>query len=166
MERSNKGMSGHQSSSSVTNVWITPREITNALGAFDLDPCCHQDHPWPIGKTRYYLPTDGLQQPWFGRVWLNPPYSTKECDRWLAKMADHGRGIALVFARTETQWFHQHVWKKASAIFFIEGRLHFHHLDGSRAHGNAGAPSCLVAYSLDDAKALAISGIQGHFQQL
>jgi hypothetical protein len=44
----------------------------------------------------------------------------------MSRLAYHGNGIALVFARTETQWFTQSVWKQASGIFFFEGRLTFH----------------------------------------
>lgn len=67
-------------------------------------------------------------------------------------MAFHGCGTALVFARTETALFHRTIWEKATAILFFEGRLFFHHVDGRRADNNAGAPSCLVAYGMNDAQ--------------
>ncbi len=38
----------------------------------------------------------------------------------MKKMADHNNGIALSFARTETAWFFESVWGRASAILFIE----------------------------------------------
>jgi hypothetical protein len=108
---------------------------------------------------------DGLATEWEGRVWLNPPYS-KEAVKWLRKLAEHGEGIALVFARTETSWFFETVWRKATAILFLEGRLHFHHADGTRAPANAGAPSCLVAYGDVDAHRLETSGIPGYFVRI
>ncbi len=40
---------------------------------------------------------------------LNPPYG-EQTERWLAKLAKHGNGIALVYARTETKMFFDSVW--------------------------------------------------------
>jgi hypothetical protein len=80
---------------------------------------------------------------------------------WLERLADHGHGTALIFARTETAMFHRQVWERAKACLFLEGRLHFHWPDGERACFNAGAPSVLVAYSGDDARALTASGLRG-----
>lgn len=105
-------------------------------------------------------PEDGLAEPWFGRVWLNPPYG--ENARWLSRLADHGNGISLVASRTEVmEWFVPFVWKRATAILFIYGRLFFMQADGRRAKGNAGHGSVLVAYGNTNAQALATSGIEG-----
>jgi hypothetical protein len=95
--------------------------------------------------------TDEWLTPWHGRVWLNPPYGPMAA-QFMAKLAQHGNGIALVFARTETDWFHEHVWNAASAAVFIRGRLHFYDVEGIRAKGNAGGPSVLVAYGDDNAE--------------
>ncbi len=76
---------------------------------------------------------------------MNPPYGP-ETGKWLEKLADHGNGIALIFARTETEMFFEQVWKRADCLLFLKGRLHFHRIDGSRAEFNAGAPSVLVGY--------------------
>ena len=112
-----------------------------------------------------HYPADGLYAcEWFGRVWLNPPYGA-EGWRWLAKLADHGNGIAIVFARTETRGFFESVWGRASALLFIKERLHFHHPDGTRAKGNSGGPSVLVAYGPENAERLKASGIPGAFVQ-
>lgn len=87
------------------------------------------------------------------RVWCNPPYGS-ETGKWLKRLVDHGDGIALIFARTETRMFFDHAWNYADAVFFFEGRLHFHHVDGRRAAANAGAPSCLVAYGSANRRAI------------
>src|SRR4051812_4389696 len=79
-----------------------------------------------------------------GVVWMNPPYDRRVINRWMDKLATHGMGIALVFARTETAWFHDQVWKRASSVFFFEGRLDFYTPQGIRANFNCGAPSCLA----------------------
>jgi len=149
----------------ISDEWLTPPEIINALGAFDLDPCSPVSRPWPTAAEHFTILDDGLKKPWHGRVWCNPPYGA-EAAKWLARCADHGRATALIFARTETKMFFEHVWKKASGLLFIEGRLHFHRVDGSRAIANAGAPSVLVAYGKADAVRLLSSGIPGKFVRL
>lgn len=130
--------------------WLTPPEIIEALGVFDLDPCAPFVRPWPTAREYFTRLDNGLLKQWSGRVWLNPPYGN-ETGRWLGRLAEHGRGTALVFARTETEMFFKHVWPVATAIVFIEGRLHFHTVDGRRAKMSAGAPSCLIAYGSQDA---------------
>ena len=158
-------MGGHQSARMKSDVWLTPPNIIEALGPFDLDPCSCDPRPWDTAKRHVALPEDGLASEWVGRVWLNPPYS-REAVKWLDKLADHGQGTALIFARTETAWFFSSVWGKATALLFIEGRLHFHRQDGSRAKAHAGAPSVLLAYGYDDAWKLMESGIGGRFMLL
>lgn len=156
-----RGMGGHHSTRAQTHTWLTPREILSALGPFDLDPCAAPSpRPWPTAADHYELPQDGLALPWHGRVWLNPPYGDSTW-RWLDQLADHGKGTALVFARTETAGFTATVWGRASAVLFLTGRLHFHFPDGSRAAANSGAPSVLVAYGHGDAIRLRDSGLDG-----
>jgi hypothetical protein len=135
----------HQRGPMLKDEWLTPPAIIKALGRFDLDPCAPVCRPWDTAERHYTVHDNGLNKPWQGRVWLNPPYGT-ETGKWLERLGDHGDGIALIFARTETRMFFDHVWSRANAVFFFEGRLHFHHVDGSKAKANAGAPSCLVAY--------------------
>lgn len=157
----------HHSARPVTNEWLTPPEIIKALGTFDLDPCASKVRPWPTAATHYTIDDGGLSLPWVGRVWLNPPYSSHAV-RWLVKLAEHGNGIALTFARTETSWFFGTVWDNpaASGILFLRGRIHFHYTDGKRAEANAGAPSVLIAYGQDNARILEASGLDGKFIKL
>jgi hypothetical protein len=155
-------MGSHQSAAMKTDTWLTPPDIIKALGSFDLDPCCPPVMPWPTAARMVAEHEDGLEIDWHGRVWLNPPYS-REAVKWLRKMAEHGHGTALVFARTETAWFFETVWRAATAVLFLEGRIHFHLADGTRAAANAGAPSCLVAYGDEDAEVLWNCGIAGYF---
>lgn len=140
-----KGMGGYQSQRMLTDVWLTPRHIIDALGPFDLDPCAPAVQPWPTGEKRYTNQDDGLAQEWAGHVWLNPPYG-KEARKWLARLADHGDGLALIFARTETEMFFSTVWDRATAVLFLRGRLTFCRVDGTPAKANGGAPSVLIAY--------------------
>jgi ParB family chromosome partitioning protein len=124
--------------------WLTPRYLLDALGKFDLDPCAALDQPSKTATRQYTILDDGLTQVWRGRVWLNPPYG-EQTERWLAKMAQHGNGIALVYARTETKMFFDHVWDRANGIFFLKGRLSFGKVDRI-TDGAATAPSILISY--------------------
>jgi hypothetical protein len=142
--------------------WLTPPEILRALGEFDLDPCAPVNRPWDTAKNHYTMLDNGLVKDWHGRVFCNPPYG-REAAAWLARCAAHRNTIALIFARTETAMFFEHVWLKADALLFLEGRLHFHHVDGRRAEANGGAPSVLIAYGAENADALRTSGIRGSF---
>lgn len=157
-----KGIGSHQSTNMQNDEWLTPPEILSKLGNFDLDPCAPIIRPWDTATNHFTIENDGLKQDWNGRVWCNPPYGL-EASKWLNKLADHGNGIALVFARTETRMFFDHVWNKADALLFIEGRLFFHRVNGEAAKANAGAPSVLVAYGSQNVETLKCCGIKGKF---
>lgn len=159
-----RAMGSHHSAKADTTTWLTPPHITEALGDFDLDPCAAPG--WPTAKRHVILPEDGLAVDWTGnRVWLNPPYGN-EAWAWLDKLAEHGCGTALMFARTETSGFVEQVWGKATAVKFLHGRLHFHYPDGTRAPANSGAPSVLIAYGIEDAIRLQASELKGTFLML
>ena len=143
---------------------MTPPYIIEALGEFDLDPCSPINRPFETAKSYYTVSDDGLKQEWVGRVWMNPPYGDKT-KVWLKRLAIHGNGIALTFARTETNMFFDSIWDTADAILFIKGRLKFYHVSGKRGD-SAGAPSCLIAYGKENVEILKNSGIEGKFIQL
>ena len=147
-----------------TTTWLTPPALINALGKFDLDPCMPENRPWDTATLHYTEKDNGLIQQWNGRVWCNPPYG-EEGRKWMAKCADHGNCIAIIFARTQTRMFFESVWDKADAVLFVKGRIKFHRVSGE-AGLSAGAPSVLVAYGPDNATALEASGIQGKFIRL
>lgn len=164
-------MGSHQSARAESVTWLTPEPVLDALGgwrSFDLDPCA-APRPWPWLTAQHMnakADGDGLAMEWFGRIWMNPPYTSADIANWLCRLADHGRGTALIFARTETKAFFRQVWERASGLLFLEGRLHFHYPDGRRASANAGAPSVLCAYGQDDLDRLAEARIRGNFVPL
>lgn len=168
--KAGRGIGGHHSARSATDEWLTPPGIIAALGgpdSFDLDPCAPMPQPYPTARATYTKADNGLTLPWFDRVWLNSPYSAKPATAFLRRMVEHGRGTALIFARTETKMFTQLVLGAATAVLVIAGRLNFHYgpgqVDddgkplplGERAPANSGAPSWLIAYGLDDTDILA-----------
>lgn len=142
-----------------TDTWLTPPEIVKSLGDFFLDPCSPIDAPWRLTTMWYTEEHDGLIQPWVGRVFMNPPYGS-QCGRWMEKLKTHGDGIALIFARVETKWFHKTVWQSADAVFFFDKRINFYKMDGSLGSGSS-APSCLVAYGKHNVDAIEKSGLSG-----
>lgn len=154
-------MSGftHESPTNESVEWYTPPEIFEALGlTFDLDPCS----PGP-GKS--YVPTlahytaeqNGLTSPWFGTVWMNPPYGP-HTKVWMEKLANHGDGIALVFARTDVNWF-QKSGTRADMICFIHSRVRFFQGNITDRGGSPGAGSMLLAYGEKSVAALLQAGL-------
>src|SRR5260221_12393405 len=112
--------------------WQTPQYILeramDVLGAIDLDPCSNSKNaPEAPARSHYTLEDDGLLRPWQGRVWMNPPYG-RVIGKWTEKLcAEYENGgvtaaIALLPARTDTQWFRQLI---RYPICLIHGRLRF-----------------------------------------
>ena len=155
---------GGDGGTATTHDWLTPPEILGALGPFDMDPCASQFQPWRTAAQQFTIEDDGLAREWYGRVWCNPPYGP-HAEKFLARMATHGNGIALIFARTETKAFQEHCWRSADAMLFMAGRIKFR-LPGGGVSGPAGAPSVLVAYGQPNAQALRRSGIAGYVVDL
>lgn len=137
----------HRRDEKTTDSWITPKPLIDRLGPFDFDPCACNPQPWPTAAKMIAAPDDGLLHRWEGHVWMNPPYG-KALGVWLNRLALHGDGIALVFARTDTRAFHADVWPFASALLFLKGRVTFCHPNGSPAPNghNSGGPSVLIGY--------------------
>ena len=72
--------------------WLTPPEIIEALGHFDLDPCAADNMPWRTADRMVTKAENGLLVDWDGkRVWCNPPYG-RESVPFLDKMARHADG--------------------------------------------------------------------------
>ncbi len=160
----------HESAKNESKEWYTPVEIFNALGIeFNLDPCSPGAKicSWIPAKVHYTINDNGLMLVWRGNVWLNPPYGS-DTPIWLHKLDWHGEGIALVFARTDVNWFHRYI-PNADAICFIKGRVKFVPADDALEYicdnyvltkkAGAGAGSMLVAYGKGNAQALKDSGL-------
>lgn len=143
--------------------WLTPPSVFKPLQPFDLDVCQPINPPWLIAPRGYNIKDDGLLQDWFGLVWCNPPYG-RQAKSWLKRMAKHGNGIALIFARTDTLMFQEYCFT-ATAILFLKGRLSFYDVEGKKG-GSAGAPSCLVAWGDEAAERLRTCGLPGKFMYI
>lgn len=119
--------------------WETPWELVRALAealdidAFSLDPAARvNDH-----KADYYYGPDqpredhrdGLAAPWFGAVFVNPPYG-RGIGKWPRKAFEEvtaGRCqlvAALLPSNTSTRWWHRYVMT-ATEILILERRVTF-----------------------------------------
>ena len=136
--------------SSASAEWATPPELFERydnLYNFGLDVCAsHANHKCP---QWYHIEDDGLAQTWkgFGSVWCNPPYG-KEIGKWVEKCHNESDGVivvALLPARTDTRYFHDHIYNKAK-IEFLKGRVKFIRADGKT--GPAPFPSMICIWGI------------------
>jgi phage N-6-adenine-methyltransferase len=113
-----------------TDDWATPPEFLSALerefGPFDLDPCATD--ATAKAEQYYTIAEDGLVQPWFGQVFVNPPYSAPE--PWIIKAIrevaeGRARRVFLLLPNaTDSGWFHNHVLR-CCKVRFLRGRIRF-----------------------------------------
>lgn len=131
--------------SSKTDLWETPADLYQSIERVyhpTLDVCATPEN---AKCERYFTPEqDGLAQEWEGVCWMNPPYG-REIGKWVEKAADsaaEGKAtvIALLPARTDTAWWHDHVM--GNKITFLRGRLKF---GGSK--NSAPFPSAIVVFT-------------------
>lgn len=123
-------MGNWEPSRGASDEWYTPPYIFEALGeTFDLDVA----HP---GDGRAYVPTRhaitarSLETPWFGFLWMNPPFGSRGAIRpWLTRFFEHGNGIALTPDRTSADWF-QEMWPLVDLALFLP-KVRFLRPDGS-----------------------------------
>ena len=152
----------HESHKAETVEWYTPPWIFDQLNVmFDVDVCAPKGGvPWIPAKKHIALPTNSLEEEWEGFVWCNPPYG-KETASFLMKMSKHNNGLALVFARTDTKWFHDYA-AKADSLLFLKGRVQF--VDGTGLTKSSGSTcgSVLIGFGEQATQVLRNSRISGY----
>lgn len=141
--------------SSKSNEWYTPRKIIDlvyeTLGRIDLDPASNwKVNHESINATVYYDESqNGLKFPWYGKVFLNPPYGKENgksnTEIWVNKLLAEfearrvEEAILLINASTDTKTFHK-LAKEGFPVCFPLGRISFYNNEGksnSPTHGNA-----------------------------
>jgi hypothetical protein len=119
-----------------TNEWYTPPHIVDrareVMGGIDLDPASNATAQHWIGATTYYDGAlwSGLALPWYGRVWLNPPFS--DTPEWVARwLTDRNmtEGMLLVNSAPGYAWW-ESLWRAVPVVLLRE-RLRFVAPDGA-----------------------------------
>lgn len=135
----------HRAQGTGENEWYTPPEyieiVRNFLGDIDLDPASNKTANKTVKANEFYgldVGRNGLELPWRGRVWMNPPYSQPAIQQFMQKAADEfsagnvTEAVLLTHNYTDTAWFHIGA-RAASAICFTRGRIGFVNQNGEKA---------------------------------
>ena len=117
--------------------WYTPANVVEvcraSMGGIDLDPASNSHANQIVKATRFFTAEDnGLEQPWTGRVFLNPPYSPNAGKaEFIAKLADsYSAGdvtaaCAILSNDTSALWFDP-LRGRHDALCLIRGRVRFY----------------------------------------
>lgn len=119
-----------------TDEWATPRSLirplSDAVDGFDLDPCSGAEAN-VHAEDVYTKDDDGLNQPWYGKVFCNPPFSDKRS--WIEKALDETENgdadvvVMVLPVDTSTGWFHELVTQSIAVCFMGPGRVDFDRRD-------------------------------------
>jgi hypothetical protein len=145
-----------------TQCYYPSPEIIEAEAAMTAAKMAKDKEAFKNAKEEYenalIVTSNGLNLPWDGRVFCNPPYGPY-VGQWVDRLAEHNNGILLIFARTETRAW-QKIWKTATGILIPFRRITFLKPNGEQAKSGT-APSAFAAYGENNLVALANSGIKG-----
>jgi site-specific DNA-methyltransferase (adenine-specific) len=153
--------------SKASDEWSTPPDVYAALDrefTFRMDAAASPENfkwwAWFGPEHTQEIFRDALAVDWWDElggpeglaatVWLNPPYS--KCREFIAKAAaEAAKGctvVCLVPSRTDTRWWHAHVWDETKhqprpgvEIRFVRGRLKF-----GGATAGAPFPSVVIVF--------------------
>jgi len=107
----------------------TPKWLFDRMGiVFDLDVAAPKFGSHVPAHRYYTQEDDGLVQPWFGMVWMNPPFSKPS--PWVDKFIANGNGIALCVV-SKSKWF-QALWNASNAIVPTARDMKFERPDGNK----------------------------------
>lgn len=137
LQTAKERVTAHVSRNSGDNEWYTPKDYISlareVMGEIDLDPASCADANKVVKAITYYSQNEnGLEQPWHGRVFMNPPYSQPHIQKFSDKLVHHvltgdiSQAVVLVNNATETRWG-QHLLRNAAAVCFPASRIKFWH---------------------------------------
>jgi len=142
-----------QSATTSDDYWTPPWVFERLALNFDLDVAAPPGGiPWVPTKKFYTQEDDGLASQWFGRIWMNPPYSNPT--PWVDRFIAHGNGVALL-PTSNGAWFGR-LWAAEVGFVTLE-YLRFYNENGEM--GGAIPTRCwLVAAGEDNLWAIAKFG--------
>lgn len=96
--------------------YYTPQEIIQAarrtMTGIDCDPASSEKANERVKALCFFSATiNGLAQNWWGRVWMNHPFSREGNPKWIAKLIGEfdsdaiEQACCITFAATSEQWF-------------------------------------------------------------
>lgn len=171
---------GNENAKSETVEWYTPPEVFKALDVtidctggvpFDVDVASPgaAHVPWIPALRHLTKNENGLTAPWtnkdgdLGFVWCNPPWGGGLMD-WCRRLDQHrrygGSAVALVPARTDTDWWRRLTLGDVIVGFPRDGRVSFVTPSGERP-GNPGVGIALVG--LGECGKIAVNRTCPHF---
>ncbi len=140
--------------SSASSEWRTPAWLCELLkkryGPFHLDPAAAPGTS--VGRRSFDRHDGGLEHPWEGRVYCNPPHARdlgESVVPWIEKALeelDAGNAqlvVMLVPSKTDTLWWHDLVMLRAWDIRFFRGRLYF---EGRETKNSDTVPRALLVF--------------------
>lgn len=117
--------------------WYTPpgiiERVRAVLGKIDLDPASSDVAQQWIQAETYYTAETPTQEPWAGRVWLNPPFSATPL--WVSRLevaynaGNVTEAILLVNSAVGYIWW-EGLWRRRPVCMLRE-RLCFYQEDGT-----------------------------------
>jgi len=129
----------------------TPPWVFKALGLkFDLDVAGAVKSDHVPAEYRYTIEDDSLSRQWFGRVWMNPPFS--KILPWVDKFIQHHNGVALL--PTSTGVWMEKLWMLPSARWVILEPVNFILPNGREQKGSL--PNRCYLIALGDSNAIAL----------
>lgn len=155
------GTKAHVSNNSGENEWYTPPQYIEAarevMGSIDLDPAsCAKANEIVQAKAYFTVQENGLQQEWYGNVWLNPPYAqpliAMFSEAVVTKRADYDAACVLVNNATDTEWL-QAMLEICDAACFVKKRIKF--IDKQGEPSGAPLQGQVVVYMGDRAERFA-----------
>ena len=130
--------------------WETPQELFDeACRKYKVRPSLDVCATRRNKKCALFFSKDSLSKQWNKSFFMNPPYGKNVIDKWIKYAYEQHKkhnvtGIALIFSKTETKWWHKYIQDIAD-VHFIRGRVHFE-LDGKKVVNSAPYGSCWVIW--------------------
>jgi hypothetical protein len=118
--------------------WFTPGHIIDGVRELlidiDLDPASEPEANKVVKAKNYFTFEDnGLTKDWYGKVFVNPPYTNKQMGIWLSKIELEWKinrskidSIVALVNRSDGEWYYDFLDKtNASAYYQLRKRVRF-----------------------------------------